>query len=162
MPKKYDILEYSDDRLRLKSKDICEHRISIRNYSQAAGLYKILQDMKKYCTLNPGSGIHLHIDAHKITNHNFIRSGNNQQKIEDFLTSKLDTLEDIFGKYTGCYNRKEVRFENKSSWINIRYNMDSIEFRIAPMTFEYETVILWIIQCNQIVKQLHKKLGISY
>ncbi len=160
MIRKYNIFDYSDDHSRYKS--ICEHRISIRNYSQAAGLYRILQDMKKYCLLNPKSGIHLHINANKIVNIRFLNKKDDYEKVEKFLSSKLNTLEEIFGKYEGNFNCKNVTFEQKNSWINVRYNLGSIEFRIAPMTFDYETIILWIIRCNQIVKQLHKKLQILY
>lgn len=163
LTKKYDILSFDDDRTNLSSKIISEHRISIRNYSQAAGLYRILQDMKKYCILNPGSGIHIHIDASKIANNEFLSVSSNRFKIQKFLTLKLDELEEIFGKYNGTYNRKTVEFEHKGSWINIRYHsFNSIEFRIAPMTFDYETIIMWIIRCNKIVKELYKKLRISY
>jgi len=163
MTKKYDIYDYRDDRNRLQSKSICEHRISIRNYSQAAGLYKILQDMQKYCKLNPKSGIHLHIDAPKIANYAFIALNNNQDRLNYFLRKKLDILEEIFGEYNGKINSKRIGYEDKHSWINIRYDSKhSLEFRIAPMTFDYETIILWIVKCNQIVKQLHKKLKISY
>jgi hypothetical protein len=160
---KYDIFDYSDDKQRLQSKEVCEHRISIRNYSQASGLYKILQDMKKYCTLNPGSGIHLHIDANKIINNDYLLKGNNVDIVTNYLNPYLYTLEEIFGKYPGTFNYKRIGLEDKHAWINIRYQyLHSIEFRIAPMTFDYETIILWIIKCNQIVKQLHKKLRISY
>lgn len=162
LKKKYDVFDYNDDFTRDK-KEICEHRISIINYSQAAGLYKVLEDMKKYCKLNMSSGIHIHIDAHKISNQNFLSTGDNLRKVEKFLTSKLDTLEEIFGKYEGTYNEKCVNFDSRYSWINVQYReFGSIEFRIAPMTFDYETIIMWIIKCNKIVKELYKELRISY
>lgn len=160
--RKYDIYEYDDDR-NYSSKEISEHRISIINYSQAAGLYKVLEDMKKYCKLNMKSGIHIHIDAHEISNYNFLFTKDNSRKVERFLTSKLDTLEEIFGKYEGNYNKKCVHFNERCSWINVQSNeFGSIEFRIAPMTFDYETIIMWIIKCNKIVKELYKEFRISY
>lgn len=162
LKKKYDVFDYNDDFTRDK-KEICEHRISIINYSQAAGLYKVLEDMKKYCKLNMSSGIHIHIDAHKISNVSYLSNRDNKSKVADFLTSKLDTLEEIFGKYEGTYNEKYVNFDSRCSWINVQYReFGSIEFRIAPMTFDYETIIMWIIKCNKIVKELYKELRISY
>ena len=162
--RRYDIYNYSDDKNSNQSNYYSEHRISIINYSQASGLYKVLFDMKKYCELNPGSGIHIHIDANKIANHHFLDANSkNFVKVKEFLESKLDSLEEIFGKYEGEYNRKEVEFESKGSWINVRYSrLHSIEFRIAPMTFEYETIIKWIVECNKIVKDLHNVLKVSY
>jgi hypothetical protein len=162
LKEKYDLYDYNDD-FTYDKKSLCEHRISIINYSQAAGLYKVLEDMKKYCKLNMSSGIHIHIDAHKISNHNFLSTGDNLRKVERFLASNLDTLEEIFGKYEGEYNEKYVHFDERRSWINVQYReFGSIEFRIAPMTFDYETIIMWIIKCNKIIKELYKEFRISY
>ena len=162
MAKKYDILTYRDDRS--TGSQYCEHRLSIQNYSQASGLYKALLDMKKHCQLNPGSGIHIHINAPKISNIPSIEYNREfRNKIVIFFNSRFDQIEELFGKYTGTYNEKSVRFENKGSWINIRYyTFSSIEFRTAPMTFEYTTIIKWIIGCNKIVKDLHKELKLPY
>lgn len=163
MKQHYDVYDYSDDHNNIRSKEICEHRISIMNYSQAAGLYKILQDMKKYCKLNPESGIHVHIDAWKIANRNFLRENMHEQKVYDFLYSKLNELEDIFGEYKGEYNTRDVYFQQRGSWINVQYEQfGSIEFRIGTMTFDYETIIMWIIKCNKIVKELYRTLKVSY
>jgi hypothetical protein len=163
MQKRYDIFEYSDDKREIKSNKICEHRISILNYSQALGLYKILEDMKKYCKLNMRSGIHIHINASNIINIDYLKDSTKYFIINDYLTDQLDKLEQIFGEYKGRHNRKLVNIEQKNSWINIRYRQfNTIEFRIAPMTFEYETIIKWIIECNKIVKQLHFELKVPY
>jgi hypothetical protein len=161
LKRRYDIIDYSDDRN--ASKSMSEHRISIINYSQASGLYKVLFDMKKHCQLNEASGIHIHIDAHKIAKEKFLLTDRNLEKTRKFLESKLNYIDSIFGGYKGRYNDKGIGFESKSYWINIRYkNLGTIEFRTAPMTFEYSTIIKWIVECNKIVKELHKELKVSY
>ena len=52
----------------------------------------------------------------------------------------------IFPKYTGKYNKREVGIGKKATYLNIS-NKKSLEFRIAPLSFDYTTVINWVIQC---------------
>lgn len=62
-------------------------------------------------------------------------------------------MEAIFPEYQGKYNKREVGIRKKGTYVNFSLH-DSIEFRIAPLTFEYETLLDWIIKCNKFVSEL--------
>jgi hypothetical protein len=140
--------------------NINEHRISILNYTQLSGLFDILEDIKKNCIFST-SGIHIHIDAEDLFNKKpsiFMSDNDYLYKLKLRFELYLDKLEDIFGKYTGTFNSKGVGREQKSSWINLRYgSYKTIEFRIAPMTFDYETIVKWCIACTKIVNEVKSK-----
>ena len=141
----YGLFEFNQD-LHNSSSELTEHRISISGYRQAFGLYSILRDIKRHCRLNDGGGIHLHVDISML---NFERP----DELKDFLTSKLDYVYELFGGYTGTYNKRGVAVECKDKWINIRRKYKSVEFRIGKCTFEYDEIMKWMIGCNSIVKE---------
>jgi len=153
-----------------------EHRISICNYTQLLGLYKILEDMKKYCYLNPISGVHVHVDITKFYGLLFEESSSkHKDRILAYLYSNtfLNRVYEIFdSNYTGNYNERGFS-PSPNSWETgrschtwIRFNQPgqgyTIEFRIGGMTFEYETIVQWIVKCNSIVKELYSLLGTNY
>lgn len=144
-----------------------EHRISISNYSQLLGLYKVLEDMKKYCIENPGSGIHVHVDATTLFGH-ILKERSLRYKIEDNIRNRLNEVERIFGPYTGDYNRKDIS-SMEHTWVrwncfeeNYNRYTHTLEFRIAPMTFDYERIVTWMVQCNSFVKSLYNLAGVKY
>jgi hypothetical protein len=141
---------------------INEHRISIRNYSQASGLYKTLELMKERCIPNYGSGCHIHIDMTKTFNYlnsidpDILTNSNKNQQILNYIEKYVTdgTLDRIFGEYTGKYNHQNVGIDNKRCKITIRPVYNTIEFRTAPMSFEYTTIIKWFIECNKICSDI--------
>ena len=133
---------------------LTEHRISISGYRQAVGLSDILKDIKRHCKVNDGGGIHIHVDVSMLMD----ESANLLVK---FFERKLDEVERIFGKYTGTYNRKTVGLEAKSTWVNVRLKYQSVEFRIGGCTFDYDTIMGWMIGCNRLVKEFCAIKGVA-
>ena len=124
-----------------------ELRVSIKDYSQLRGLYNILKLFKDSCIIPNGGGIHIHIDFSDYTD-------NDTRVIsKKYITNHLKEVEDIFPKYTGTYNERKVGILQKGTYVNLSRH-ESIEFRIAPLTFDYETLIEWIIKCNKFVTKL--------
>jgi len=126
---------------------LTEIRVSIKDYTQLKGLYDILEVMKDYLKIPLGGGIHIHVDWHEYF------SDINRKIAVKWLTNNLSKVEEIFPKYTGKYNRKEVGNQCKGTYVNLSYHK-SIEFRIAPLTYNYETLIKWIIGCQKVVSNL--------
>jgi hypothetical protein len=125
-----------------------ELRVSISDYTQLSGLYDILKLFKESCYLPEGGGIHIHIDFSE-----YRKSRNNRLKSKRWLTKHISEVEDIFPKYNGTYNKKSVGIEQKGTYVNISRH-GTIEFRIAPLTFEYGTLIEWVVKCNKLVTRL--------
>jgi hypothetical protein len=123
-----------------------EIRVSIQDYRQLDGLYRILKEMAKYCTISPDCGIHIHVDLTKY--------GSISQKdmAVDWFNRNLHEVESIFPKYEGSYNKKIAK-RGKSSWVNLSTH-DTVEFRIAPLTFDYEVIIPWIVKCSKLVSRM--------
>lgn len=129
-----------------------EHNISIINYSQIIGLYKILNDMKKHCKLNTASGCHIHLDISHLLKPDIYA---HYYELRKHFTKLIrqGTIEQIFGKYTGKMMHSKDCDSGKSSWININTKFHTLEFRTAPMTFEYSTIIRWFIAVNKLLSQ---------
>jgi len=148
------------------TRDYCEHRISITGYRQLEGLFNILEGMKRDCTLNTRSGCHIHIDLkptfkrveHVLKNDDryiFII----YEKLRDFMNEKLQTktIENILGIYAGQYP-SVCMTDHKDSQINIRPDYRSIEFRTAPMTFDYSLIVTWFIKLNKLLNEFEDSL----
>lgn len=141
-----------------------EHKISIINWSQLEGLYNILEEMKSVCRLNEGSGIHIHLDLHP--EFSIVKDPYEITKIFKRHLD-IDVVEKIFypnSKYTPSYNTdRQVGFGKGNNWIGIRDAYQSIEFRLAPMSFEYSEIVRWIVECTKLVdaicdKYIHSKV----
>jgi hypothetical protein len=151
----YNVMDYAEDRPGVTddiSSMFNEHKIRIKNYTQLQGLYDILNDMKTYCKLNMGSGIHIHIDISDV--YEVIADKDELLHLfQGTLTPKLDEIEKIFyphGEYEGTYNHKRVGIW-KDNWVAVRGDKRSLEFRIAPMTFDYTTIVTWLVKLNRLV-----------
>jgi len=131
----------------IESIHLTEIRVSIKDYTQLKGLYNILNDMKDYCKIPLGGGIHIHVDFH-----DYFDDKNRKLAIK-WMKNHLSRVESIFPKYLGTYNRREVGDTRKGTYVNFSYHK-SIEFRIAPLTYNYETLIKWIIGCEKVVSDL--------
>lgn len=126
---------------------LTEIRVSIKDYTQLKGLYDILKVMKDYLKIPLGGGIHIHVDWDEYSN------VTNRKIAAKWLTNNLSKIEEIFPKYTGEYNKRKVGDQCKGTYVNLSYHK-SIEFRIAPLTYNYETLIKWIIGCQKVVSNL--------
>ena len=77
-------------------------------------------------------------------------------KLRDFLTDKCrdGTIEKIFGVYTpGMMTQKLCSIDYKIAWVNIRSNFASVEFRTAPMTFDYHIIVKWFVEVNKLLNE---------
>jgi hypothetical protein len=136
----YHVKEIKCDKGDSEDDDIIENRISIKDYKELKGLYRFMQDLSKYCTLHEGGGIHIHVDISP-----YRLNSKKEQEVCHYIKKRLDTIKNIFPKYTGKYNKKDVGIHHKATWVNIS-NYGSIEFRIAPLTFDYSILMSWIVK----------------
>lgn len=151
--KKYSILEFSEDwsSSSYRNDDFNEIRVSIKDFTQLNGLYRILNDMKSACTLPIGGGIHIHIDMR-----NFLNNDSDpelKRVLANYITNNLDKIESILPKYEGTFNKRKVGIRTKKTYVNLSY-LNTVEFRILPLTFEYETLITWIIDLNKFLSEM--------
>jgi hypothetical protein len=163
---KYKVHSISFDYSFLHDKtDYCEHRISITGYRQLEGLFKVLEDMKRDCILNGQSGCHIHIDLNptlkrfKPYYESCFYPSLLYQELQIFMNKKLrdKTIYNILGIYAGQYP-PTCQIGDKCSQINIRTDYKSIEFRTAPMTFDYFLIITWFIKLNKLLNEFENCL----
>jgi hypothetical protein len=146
----FNIYEYSEDHCTIEGQDILhsgilnEIRVSLNSPYQLKGLYRLLSEFKKYCEIPIDGGIHIHVD---ISNY---YSNKNNKLLVGYINKRLDEVESIFPKYTGTYNKREVGLCRKGTYVNISY-LHTVEFRIAPLTFDYTELLTWIVKCNKFV-----------
>lgn len=131
-----------------------EHQIRIKGYKQLIGLYNILEDMKRYCILNPASGIHIHLDLAM----EWRQESSKRVALANKITKNMDKIEQIF--YPGSkyipnhnYDRSCNPYSKGSAWVSIR-DYNSVEFRLAPMSFEYTDIVRWIVECTKLLNSL--------
>lgn len=142
----YNLKDFSSD---LSSSDafnddnLYEVRVSIDKYKQLSSLYKILSDISKYCNYHQNGGIHIHVDMNQYLSPNRSTETELKELMSRYISKRLDEITRIFPKYTGKYNKKEVGIVRKKTYVNIS-RLGTLEFRIAPLTFDYTTLITWI------------------
>lgn len=119
--------------------DLTEIRFSFNSFKHLVYLQKFLQDMNEFCELDKKGGIHIHLDIlpYIATNARY------NVTIKNYLTNRLSEIEHIFPKYTGKYNHREVGIRSKRTYVNIS-RLNTLEFRIAPLTFSYSVLMGWI------------------
>lgn len=105
-------------------------------------MYNILGDIRKYCDYHQNGGIHIHVDMTQYLQEG-INDSHTERIIKSYITKRLDEIVKIFPKYTGSYNKRIVEIRTKRSYVNIS-RLRTLEFRIAPLTFDYTTIITWI------------------
>ena len=120
---------------------IRELRVSLKDFHQLVGLYKFMQDLTKYCRIHQNGGIHIHLD---MTEFNF-KKCKQRRVVKNYITKRLTEIGKIFPKYTGTYNMKRVGDVEKGTWVNMS-RLGTLEFRIAPLTFDYNTLMTWIVK----------------
>lgn len=142
----YNLKDFSSD---LCSSDLCnenylyEVRVSIDKYKQLSSLHRILGDISKYCNYHQNGGIHIHVDMTQYLTPSWDSDSELSKLMSRYITRRLDEIIKIFPKYTGSYNNKEVGIRRKKTYVNIS-RLNTLEFRIAPLTFDYTTLITWI------------------
>ncbi len=119
--------------------DLTEIRFSFNSFKHLVYLQKFLQDMNEFCELDKKGGIHIHLDMLPY----IATSARYNFTIKNYLTNRLSEIEHIFPKYTGKYNYREVGIRSKRTYVNIS-RLNTLEFRIAPLTFSYSVLMGWI------------------
>lgn len=152
MAKHYGVYEIVSDSYSTEDPErLYEIRVSISNYTQLKGLYLFMQDLPEFCKLHEGGGIHIHIDISE-----FFPIHRIEIPMKRFIEKHLQEVVSIFPKYTGKYNKRRVGLASKGTYLNVS-NKKSFEYRIAPLTFDYSTLIDWIIKCIKFRnKVIHK------
>lgn len=127
-----------------------ELRVSISDYRQLSGLANILKLFDDSCKKPIGGGIHIHVDFNKYQDHR------TREIVQKYITRHLSEVEEIFPRYDGTYNKRKVGNHQKGTYVNLSYH-GTIEFRIAPLTFDYSELIKWVVGCNKFVtKVIHE------
>ena len=70
--------------------------------------------------------------------------GKKAREVQNYITKRLDIVGKLFPHYKGKYNHREVGIQRKATWVNIS-NKNTLEFRILPLTFDYYTLMTWIV-----------------
>lgn len=117
---------------------IIETRVSIKDYHQLVGLYRFMQDLPEFCLMHEGGGIHIHID---MSMYNLTEK--KAREVVNYIKNRLDIVGKLFPTYKGKYNRREVGFHQKATWVNVS-SKNTLEFRTPPLTFDYYTLMKWI------------------
>jgi hypothetical protein len=92
-------------------------------------------------------GIHIHINFPELKD----------KKCKDYALDWFDRLSiqrkilQIFGGYKGEYNSKGSS-TSKGHYIRVS-DLNTIEFRIGRLTYDYKTIIRWIISCSELVRE---------
>ena len=146
----YNVLEIRNDSFNISLESalngddtIVESRISLRDFHQLSGLYKYMQDLPEFCAIHEGGGIHIHIDMSDFPI--FDATNKKTNEVKNWLNNRLKEVQKMFPKYTGTFNLRKVELSSKQSWINMS-NKNTLEFRILPLTFDYYTLMTWIVR----------------
>lgn len=153
----YDVKQNSDDLC--DSNDIPlvqiggleEMRIQLNGFRSLSGLYRFLSDCKESCAIPEFGGIHFHIDLSEYIVSSV--SDPNTIKCLKWLQNHLNSIIDIFPKYTGKYNKHGVKISTKGYYVNLS-RLHTMEVRIAPLTFEYSDIISWISKLIMIRRKM--------
>lgn len=132
-----------------------EVRVSFLGYKQLIPFYKTIMILNK-CLIIPAEkgGIHIHIDAP------FVKD--NTDKAIKWFDRKIIQSEilRVFGGYKGTYNQRGADI-SKGYYVRIATTYNTIEFRIGHLTFDYDTIIRWVIECSKLVRRCATELGVK-
>lgn len=122
-------------------------------------LYYISEQLKLNSQLNPGSGIHYHVDMSEMINLPDIRFAIDNS---EWILEELDSW-----NYKGNYNARRVEL-GKGGWLGFRnhshsnWDKKTAEFRCGEMTFEFKELLKNITHANSIMKRVKDLLGNQY
>ena len=109
-------------------------------------IYHISKQLKLNSLLNPDSGIHYHVDCSDCFDQICDLVGKNDGNRE-YILSELDT-----------WLEGDTAFDRGAgSWFKLN-SLQTIEFRLGEMTFEYGRILKRIIHCNRIVKKFKDQI----
>lgn len=120
-------------------------------------LYNISQQLKLNSELNPGSGVHIHVDMTDYT-----KEISNKYILDnkEWVLNELDSW-----GYKGGYNSRRVG-QGKGGWLGFRnstgWDTGTAEFRCGEMTFEYKELLKNIISANSIIRRVKAAHGLAY
>jgi hypothetical protein len=106
-------------------------------------LYYISENLKIYFGLNLQSGIHYHVG---VKEYPF-----NYKGLEDYILKELDTW-----NYKGTYNERNIS-GFKVNWVHYPTRLDTVEYRIGEMSFDYKVLIKRIVHVCNITKYVIEK-----
>lgn len=148
------IVSYSEDHYHNKSlleqKDLNELRIRLRGHLGLVPLYNSLNYMRESCMIPKNSGgIHIHVDCNR-----FLGTNDDRNLLCNWFSKPevQNRVLDIFGGYEGTYNKPGCKVRTKGYYVNIS-RLDTVEFRIGKLTFDYPIIANWIYKCQQLVKE---------
>lgn len=105
-------------------------------------LYFICLQLRVSSLLNPGSGIHYHVDCTDIPS---VQSNVILDDNSNWILPELDKWE-----FKGSQRRG---IGSQSSWIRCN-SLGTLEFRIGNMTFDYKEMVTCILSASSIVKRM--------
>lgn len=111
-------------------------------------LYHISQQLKVHSLLNPLSSVHYHIDCTDYWKEICaIANGEDKKKHEEYILSELDTW----------LKGDTATMRNSGYWYKLN-SLQTVEFRLGEMTFDYRILLKRIIHCNAIVTKFKIEL----
>ena len=114
-------------------------------------LYRVCEILKEHYQLNPKSGIHYHIDCSDLSNFSLFALHSYESYFKD--SRNFWALESLKSwNYNGNYNPWKVT-NSKEGVISFRYTLETIEFRLGEMTFDYNLMLKRIIHAQNITKK---------
>lgn len=139
-----------------EERDMNEVRISISGYKQLITLWNTLQVLNK-CLVIPSinGGIHIHVDAE------FVQASSGRDFAVNWFNQPaiLSEVLQIFEGYSGTYNKRSASI-NKGNYVRIS-DYPTIEFRIGRLTYDYPTLIRYIIKCSELVRKCKHEFKIN-
>jgi hypothetical protein len=164
LKEKFNLFDYSEDTYSWSdSKEdggsLNEIRVSIKGSKQLNSLWNVLAAMNENCKIPAeNGGIHIHIDF----NDSIKKYGDDKARelANNYFNQKevLDEVLNIFGGYKGSYNKRGSKIQSKGGWINIS-SKNSVEFRIGRLTYDYKTIIRWIVSLSKLVAKVNYLLA---
>lgn len=144
------LFKFDDDEIL----DLNEVRLSFNGYHQLIRFYDALNLFKKclFIPSNNKGGIHIHIDC-PCTKNKTTRDTMTQWFNKPEIQSKILR---IFGGYKGTYNHRGAS-GGKGGYVRVGSQYDTVEFRIGRLTYDYSTIMNWIIQCSDLVRTAIKE-----
>lgn len=113
-------------------------------------LYFISLNAKIYLTLNMGSGMHYHCDFSDISNNILFSKIIVIPELQEYVLKELESWD-----YKGTYNTKKF-----GGWFRCN-SLDTIEYRVGEMTFDYNIWIKRILHVTQLSQYIRDTLNIQ-
>lgn len=134
-----------------RDSSLSEFRVSFDNPRVLTKFFDFLIECKRYCKISEFSGIHIHVD---LSDYMTSSSNNSRCKmIQRYISKHLDEIVSIFPVYKGSYNKRVVKIEGKGSYVNLS-RLNTMEVRIAPLSFEYCEIITWLSKLSAFRRKL--------